>query len=85
LKVRRSQQIGFSSFSSLDREYYQKSNGDNIKYWSMTVYDVATRCIINRSSRIDLLVNEDCSVDLYIGPDLPEATRTRTESKKSKL
>ena len=47
-------------------------------FWSMTLYDVDTRCIIrnqqgiaDRSSRMDLLVNEDGSVDLFIGPDAP--------------
>ncbi len=44
----------------------------------MTLYDVDTRCIIpseqeiaDRSSRMDLLVNEDGSIDLYFGPDAP--------------
>ncbi|MHC4950065.1 MAG: DUF1254 domain-containing protein [Planctomycetota bacterium] len=47
-------------------------------FWSMTIYDVATRCIIinetkqaDRSSRMDLLENADGSVTLYIGPDKP--------------
>ena len=47
-------------------------------FWSMTLYDVDTRCIIrneqhiaDRSSQMDLLVNEDGSVDLYFGPDAP--------------
>ena len=47
-------------------------------FWSMTLYDVDTRCIIrneqhiaDRSSRMDLLVNDDGSVDLYFGPDAP--------------
>ena len=45
-------------------------------FWSMTLYDVDTRCIIkngqqiaDRSSRMDLLVNTDGSVDLFFGPD----------------
>ncbi len=45
-------------------------------FWSLTIYDVATRAIIvnetkrvDRSSRMDLLTNADGSVDLYIGPD----------------
>ena len=44
----------------------------------MTLYDVDTRCIIkneqgiaDRSSRMDLLVNEDGSIDLYFGPETP--------------
>ncbi len=47
-------------------------------FWSMTLYDVDTRCIIrneqqiaDRSSRMDLLVNADGSIDLYFGPDAP--------------
>lgn len=49
------------------------------QFWSITLYDVDTRCIINneqqiadRSSRMDLLTNEDGSVDLYFGPKAPE-------------
>lgn len=47
-------------------------------FWSLTLYDVATRCIIqnetkqaDRSSRMDLLMNKDGSITLYIGPDKP--------------
>jgi hypothetical protein len=47
-------------------------------FWSITLYDVDTRCIIkneqqiaDRSSRMDLLKNEDGSIDLYFGPDEP--------------
>jgi hypothetical protein len=47
-------------------------------FWSMTLYDVESRCIIrnkqkiaDRCSRMDLLVNEDGSVDLYFGPEIP--------------
>ena len=57
----------------------------------MTVYDVATRCIIineikqaDRSSRMDLLVNEDGSVDLHIGPDEPKRLIRRTGRKPQK-
>ena len=49
------------------------------QFWSLTLYDVDTRCIISneqqiadRSSRMDLLTNEDGSVDLYFGPSVPE-------------
>jgi hypothetical protein len=49
------------------------------QFWSITLYDVDTRCLINnkqqigdRSSRMDLLTNEDGSVDLYFGPQAPE-------------
>jgi hypothetical protein len=49
------------------------------QFWSVTVYDVDTRCLIDneqqiadRSSRMDLITNEDGSVDLYFGPKAPE-------------
>jgi hypothetical protein len=50
------------------------------QFWSLTVYDVATRCLINnkeqladRSSRQpDLVKNADGSVDLYVGPQAPK-------------
>ena len=46
-------------------------------FWSATVYDVDTRCLIDndqqrgdRGSRdADLVANDDGSVDLYFGPD----------------
>jgi hypothetical protein len=48
------------------------------QFWSMTVYDVASRALIDnptqqadRSSRMDLQVNADGSVDLYVGPKPP--------------
>ncbi len=48
-------------------------------FWSMTLYDVSTRCLIqneqkiaDRSSRMDLLMNPDGSVDIYMGPDQPK-------------
>ena len=50
------------------------------EFWSITVYDVATRApivneqrVADRSSRMDLDVNVDGSVDIYIGPEEPEA------------
>ena len=53
-------------------------------FWSLTVYDVATRCIIinetkqaDRSSRMDLLKNADGSVTLYIGPDKPAGDKAK--------
>ena len=53
-------------------------------FWSLTVYEVNTRRLINnkheiadRSSRMDLLVNKDGSVDLYIGPDKPQGDRAK--------
>ncbi|WP_145433121.1 DUF1254 domain-containing protein [Lacipirellula limnantheis] len=48
------------------------------QFWSMTVYDVGARCLIDnpsqqadRSSRMDLKTNDDGSVDLYVGPKAP--------------
>jgi hypothetical protein len=48
-------------------------------FWSITVYDVDTRCLIrndqkiaDRSSLMDLISNEDGSVDIHIGPDAPK-------------
>ena len=53
-------------------------------FWSLTVYDVDTRCLIqneqkiaDRSSRMDLLENRDGSVTLYIGPDKPAGQRSK--------
>ena len=47
-------------------------------FWSITLYDVSTRCIIvndqkkaDLSSRQDLQYNKDGSVDLYFGPEAP--------------
>ncbi|MCK5483418.1 MAG: DUF1254 domain-containing protein, partial [Gemmatimonadetes bacterium] len=47
-------------------------------FWSMTLYDVSTRAIIQNdtkradlSSRQDLQLNGDGSVDLYFGPEAP--------------
>jgi hypothetical protein len=47
------------------------------QFWSITVYDNDTRCFVrtgqlpDKSSRMDLAVNEDGSVDLYFGPREP--------------
>jgi hypothetical protein len=49
------------------------------QFWSLTVYDAATRAfidnskddIVDRSSRGDLIKNADSSVDLYVGPTAP--------------
>jgi hypothetical protein len=45
------------------------------QFWSITLYDVSTRALIDngtditdRSSRHDLVNNTDGSVDLYFGP-----------------
>jgi hypothetical protein len=49
------------------------------EFWSVTIYDVDTRCPIDNeqqiadlSSRMDLIENNDGSVDLYFGPEAPE-------------
>jgi hypothetical protein len=51
-------------------------------FWSLTVYEVSTRTLVNnkheiadRSSRMDLLMNKDGSVDLYIGPNKPQGDK----------
>ena len=47
-------------------------------FWSVTLYDVNTRCLIqneeqiaDRSSRHDLVKNGDGSVDIFLGPTAP--------------
>jgi hypothetical protein len=53
-------------------------------FWSATVYDVVTRCLIDndqqrgdRGSRdTDLNTNADGSVDLFFGPTVPETGET---------
>ena len=48
------------------------------QFWSFTVYDNDDRCLIDtgelpdKSSRMDLDFNDDGSVDLYFGPQLPK-------------
>jgi hypothetical protein len=49
------------------------------QFWSMTVYDIDSRCLIDNpqrkadlSSRQDLQKNADGSVDLYFGPTAPK-------------
>ena len=53
-------------------------------FWSITVYDVDTRCLIrneqktaDRSSRMDLLENVDGTVTIYIGPDKPKGDKAK--------
>ena len=53
-------------------------------FWSLTAYEVSTRTLINneygiadRSSRMDLEVNDDGSVDIFIGPDKPAGDRAK--------
>ena len=50
-------------------------------FWSVTVYDVETRCLVDNPSRrgdrssrdTDLVVDRDGSVELVVGPDAPES------------
>ncbi len=53
-------------------------------FWSITVYEVSTRTLINnrheiadRSSRMDLAMNADGSVNIYIGPDKPAGDQAK--------
>ena len=54
------------------------ANAPAKNFWSITAYDVNTRCFIDnnwkiadRSSRQDLTKNTDGSVDLFFGPKPP--------------
>ncbi len=53
-------------------------------FWSFTIYDVSTRTPslndtkeVDRSSRMDLDVNADGSVDLYVGPTKPKGDKAK--------
>jgi hypothetical protein len=53
-------------------------------FWSVTAYEVSTRTLINnkyevadRSSRMELDLNPDGSVDIYFGPDEPEGDKAK--------
>ena len=53
------------------------------QFWSATVYDNDDRCLIDtgelpdKSSRMDLELNDDGSVDLYFGPNPPSDAKYR--------
>ncbi len=60
---------------SANYKLHVSPNAPMTQFWSITVYDQATRCLINngigradRSSRDDLIKNKDGSVDIYFGP-----------------
>jgi hypothetical protein len=53
-------------------------------FWSLTAYEVDTRTLIDTkyqrgdlSSRMDLLKNEDGSIDVYMGPTKPEGDKEK--------
>ena len=53
-------------------------------FWSVTLYDVDTRCLIqnkqkiaDRSSRMHLLENQDGSITIYMGPDKPAGDKAK--------
>ncbi|MGB5278348.1 MAG: DUF1254 domain-containing protein [Gammaproteobacteria bacterium] len=53
-------------------------------FWSVTAYEVSTRTLINnkyevadRSSRMELAMNSDGSVDIYFGPDKPAGDKAK--------
>jgi hypothetical protein len=53
------------------------------QFWSLTVYDIDSRCLIDNpqrkadlSSRQDLSMNPDGTVDLYFGPQPPKGHET---------
>ena len=70
--------------TAVDYELNVPANAPAKAFWSMTIYDVDTRCITindtkqaDRSSRMDLLENEDGSITLYIGPTKPEGEKAK--------
>jgi len=64
-----------------EKEYMLRvpANAPALNFWSLTVYDAGTRCLIQNdqqnadlSSRKDLIKNDDGSVNLYFSPNAPE-------------
>ncbi|MEM6889437.1 MAG: DUF1254 domain-containing protein [Pseudomonadota bacterium] len=84
-------QIYLATYRDVDGEWLDGGNNYVLRvppdvpaeeFWSLTVYDVASRApivndevIADRSSRMNLDVNADGSVTLYIGPDEPSGGR----------
>jgi hypothetical protein len=81
-------QIYFTAYKDGDGDWLDGRNNYTLhvpanppakKFWSITLYDVATRCIIvnniqraDLSSLMDLHKNSDGSLDLYFGPEKPD-------------
>jgi len=80
-------QIYLAAYFDSDKEWLDGANkyvlhvlpkAPAAAFWSTTVYDISTRCLIDnkqqiadRSSRMDLLKNDDGSIDIYYGPTAP--------------
>lgn len=86
-------QIYLASYRDSDNEWFDgakdyvlnvPANVPAAEFWSLTVYDVATRApikneqeICDRSSRMELLENADGTVTLYVGPTKPEGDKEK--------
>ena len=84
-------QVYLTAYKDSDREWLDGARNYTLHippdapaelFWSLTLYEVDGRDIIHneykvtdRSSRMDLLTNDDGSVDLYFGPDEPEGKK----------
>ena len=80
--------IYLSTYKDSDRKWLDGANNYRLRvpanvpvknFWSVTVYHNDTRYLIqnkqkraDRSSRMDLLKNDDGTVDIYFGPTVPE-------------